>query len=84
MAKPDNPSQSDSSSTRSYQDQGALVAAIKDLAAAIAASRAEPGPSNEARAAGAQYREIKGALRRFFEVGAPTPATGSSGTATYE
>ena len=84
MAKSDSQSQSDYPSTRLYQDQSALVAAIKDLAAAIAASRAAPGPSTEARTAGIQYREIKGALRRYFEADTPTSDTGSSVTGNYE
>jgi DnaJ-domain-containing protein 1 len=78
MAKSDYPS------TPPYQDQSTLAEAIKELAAAIAASRAGSAPSAEARAAGIQYLEIKGALRRYFEPDQTIPDNASSGTDKYQ
>ena len=78
MAKSDYPP------TPPYQDQSALAEAIKELAAAIAASRAGSAPSDEARAAGIQYLEIKGALRRYFEPDLTIPDKGSRGTDRYQ
>jgi hypothetical protein len=88
MAKSDNQSHTDYPTTPPYQDQSALVTAIKDLTAAITASRVVTGPSDAAKSAGLEYAQIKSALRRYSdttpETGAATPATGSSRTGKYE
>jgi hypothetical protein len=84
MAKSENQSQSDYPPTPSYQDHSVLTAAIKELAAAIAASRAAPAPSTEAIAAGTQYLEIKGALRRYFVEVETARDTGPRKSGKYE
>jgi hypothetical protein len=68
MAKTDNPSPVEyPAPPPPYQDQQALVEALKNLTTAISTIRDVPKPSTEAKEAGVQYSKIKGALRRYFE-----------------
>ena len=84
MAKSDSQSQSDYPSTRPYQDQRPWWRRSRISPRRLRQAGLHPGRVPRLEPPGVSTREIKGALRRYFEADTPTSDTGSSVTGNYE